>query len=159
MTDSMNELEALTGQAAAADADALPPVAPAAPVDENGQPLPPPLDYAAEAAGAVDFFAAMITGYCPKTESIWSQQTKARVSAAVAPVFAKYNFTLGNMPPEVTLLIVAGPPLYASAKLIAAQMQADKAEAAKEKPKAEAPGAPIDTSPPQEVHEQIKLYQ
>lgn len=155
MDDITIELDALTAQAAAADLDALPPVAP---VTETGEPLPPPLDYAAEATGAVDFFAAMITGYCPKTEPIWTQQTKARVAAAVAPVFAKYNFTLGNMPPEITLLIVAGPPLYASAKLIAEQVKTDKA-AAKAEQKEEAAGVTVETSPDQEVHEQVKLYQ
>jgi len=156
MSDAINELDALTATAAAIDADTLPPVAP---VDENGQPLPPPLDYATEAAGAVDFFAAMITGYCPKTEPIWSPATRSRVAAAVAPVFEKYNFTLGAMPPELTLLIVAGPPLYASAKLIAAQMQADKVESEKEAPKPENAAVKVEASPQQEVHDQVRLYQ
>lgn len=147
-----DDLSRLAGAAAEADADALPP--PPAGLDAAGQPVPLGPDYATEAAGAVEFFTAMATGYCPATSQIWTDQTKQRVSAALAPVFEKYAFSLGAMPPEVILLIVAGPPLFATARAIAAQVQSDRQKAAKEAAK------PEEKKEAPEVlrHPQVDLY-
>lgn len=155
MNEATAELEALAGACAQADAVAIP-VPP--PVDENGQPLPPPPDYATEAAGAVDFFAAMATGYCPKAEPIWSPACKGRVAAALVPVFEKYNFTMGGMPPEFALLLVAGPPLYQTSRLIAAQIAADRAEAAAKNPAPAEDKTGAEPVPPPLRHAQVDLY-
>jgi len=143
------ELDQLASQAAAADAESLP----AADQSTDGTEIDATPDYAHEANGCVDFFAALITGYCPKAEPIWTDKTKARVSAALAPVFEKYSFTMSAAPPELILLIIAGPPLFQSARLIAAQLQAERAAQPKAKPPAD------DQAPKPEVHDQVRLYQ
>lgn len=92
---------------------------------------PAALDYATEASAMVDMFAALVTGYEPKTLPIWDEPRKAGVSAALAPVLEKYAFTLGNIPPEFYLLVVIGPPLYQSSKIIAEGMNAKPAAPAR----------------------------
>lgn len=124
-------------------------------------------DYLTEARGTVDMFTAMMVGYAPKCESVWSEPAKARTAAALAPVMEKYGFNFGAMPPELTLIIVAGPLLWQSSRIVAAQMADDKAKAAKDKPKAD-PSDPLtrathptgqpESAPAQEVHDQVKLY-
>lgn len=150
-----NELNQLHGLALEADALALPPAPP--PVGEDGQPLPPPPDFVTEAAGAVDMFSALVVGYCPTAETIWTVETKGRIAAALAPVMEKYGVTFGTLPPEITLIFVAGPPLWQSSKLVAQQINADKAKAAEEKPRQVQQAQQAET-PIQEVHAQMGLY-
>ena len=133
------------------------------------------MDFATEARGAVDMFAAMVTGYAPKAEPLWTEGAKTRVSMALAPVMEKYGFSFGAMPCEVTLLIVAGPLLWQTSRIVAAQMQADRAQDVKAKPVKEAPADPltraaqpqapdqpkagdVHQAPMPEVHDQMKLY-
>lgn len=124
---------------------------------------PPPINYAGEAAMTVDTIAALITGYCPATSDLWTDDKKQAVSAALAPVYEKYGFTLGGMPCELVLIITAGPLLYQSSKLIATQMAKEKqviqavtkaTDAAKGKPAPDKPESP-------EIlrHPQTGLYQ
>lgn len=129
-------------------------------------PPPPPRDYMIEAAGAVDTFAALAVGYAPKAADLWDTEAKNRITAALAPVMEKYNFSLGALPPELTLLIVAGPVLYQTSRVIASQMADQRAKA---KPPAVAkPADPhagqLGTQRPNEspelaVHPQTALYQ
>lgn len=103
---------------------------------EGAVPMPeaqPGPDYHREASGAVDMFAAMLTGFAPKAADIWTPGTKQAVAGAMVPVMEKYGFSFGAMPPEVLLLIVAGPPVYQSARLMADTIEEKRAEAAKEK--------------------------
>lgn len=158
------ELDQLHGLAIAADAEAIPATPEAPPVDENGQPLPPPPDFSTEAAGAVDMFSALVVGYCPKAESIWTPETKGRIAGALAPVMEKYGVTFGSLPPEVMLLIVAGPPLWQSSRLLAEQINADREKARQVQgktpegpPAGIAPPAP-EEHPMQERHPQMGLY-
>lgn len=164
-------LDALAGAAAAADAAAIA-AAPAAVPDPNAPPEEPPTDYATAAMGAVDMFAGLVCGYAPAAATIWTEPTKARVAAAMAPVMEKYGFTLGNMPPELVLIVVAGPPLFQSSRLVAAQIAADKGKAAerdkgdtgaiyaeasgKPGPTADGAAAPAAGDPPR--HAQEALY-
>ena len=170
------DLDNLEGIAAQADAGAVsmdnPPGA-----DGQGADLVAPQgpDYMTEARGAVDLFATMVVGYAPKAESIWTEPAKARTAAALAPVLEKYGFSFGAMPCELTLIIVAGPLLWQSSRIVAAQMAEDKAKAAKDKPaktdqadtvsdvmaKAAEPtptGQP-ENAPATPVHDQMRLYQ
>jgi hypothetical protein len=98
---------------------------------EDGQPLPPaePVkDFAGEARAAVDTFAALAVGYAPAAGDLWDDAAKSRIAAALGPVMEKYGFSLGALPPELTLIIVAGPVLYQTSKIIAAQMADQKAK-------------------------------
>jgi hypothetical protein len=87
-------------------------------------------DYFTEARGTVEFFGAMLDGYAPGAG--FKPDEVTRMAAAVAPVMEKYSFTLGAMPCELVALIVCGPVLYNSAKVVAAKLRTDQAEAARE---------------------------
>ena len=130
-----NELDQLAGIAAEADTAAAPPE-----LTPDGQPVQPAaaIDYATEAAAAVDMFAGLVTGYAP------------------APVLEKYGVSVGAMPPELLLIVTAGPLLYQTSKLVAAQMHAQKAKA----PAADtaAPPAGPAESPGPQIHPQVALY-
>lgn len=161
------DLDNLDHLATQADAGAVSIDNPQEAEGQGGELAPQGPDYMIEARGTVDMVTAMIVGYAPKCESVWTEPAKARTAAALAPVMEKYGFNFGAMPPELTLIIVAGPLLWQSSRIVAAQMAEDKAKAAKEKPKAEKPdpltmaaqptGQP-EPAPAQEVHDQVKLY-
>jgi hypothetical protein len=125
-----DELDNLAGLAAAADmgAAALDPVDPNVQAEPEAPAAP---DYMTEAQGTVAMFAALVVGYCPKAEPLWGPDVQGRIASALAPVMEKYGFSLGGMPPELTLVIVAGPVLYQSSKLVAAQMAAERVKVAK----------------------------
>lgn len=143
------ELNQLAGVVAATDAGAVPPE-----LTPDGQPVVP-VNFGLEAAGAVDMFAGLVTGYAPGTADLWNAEAKARVSATLAPVLEKYGVTIGTLPPELLLLMTAGPILWQSSKIIAAQMEADKAKA-KLKPATAAVEAEGGSAVAR--HEQEKLY-
>lgn len=128
------EFDALAEQAAQIDALAGVAAEPA-PGEEAAQ-LPAPIDYLTESRGAVDMVAALVVGFAPKAAEIWDDGTKNRVSAALAPVLEKYGFTFGAMPPEMLLVIVAGPPLWQSARLVADEVEAKRAKKAEAEAKA-----------------------
>ena len=165
----MDDLDNLQGVAAAADSNAA---------ELDGQNQAPGTevavieqgpDYMTEARGMVDLFAAMAVGYAPKAESVWTEQAKARTAAALVPVMEKYAFSMGAMPPELTLIIVAGPMLWQTSKIVAAQMAEEKAKAKpKEKDKpadgqgisevmAKPTGQP-EQGPATPTHPQMALY-
>ena len=145
------------------------------PVEEvTGEEAPQVADYATEARGAVDMFSAMVVGYAPKTQTVWTESAKTRTAMALAPVMEKYGFTFGALPPELTLMIVAGPLLWQSSRIVAAQMAEEKAKneppAKEEKtavenavmqpaPVTEKPVGQWEETPRPEVHPQVKLYQ
>ena len=87
-------------------------------------------DYGQEAAQCVDMFAALVCGYAPAAEVVWTEPARQRVAGALAPVLSKYGVTLGNIPPELVLGLVAGPMLWQSAKIVAQQVEGDKRQAA-----------------------------
>lgn len=148
------DLDALAGAAAAVDAENIAP-APGAPDDQPIVPAGP--NYEMEAAGIVGTFAALVKGYCPDTASIWTEGTCADVSAALAPTLEYYGWTMGAMPPWVITLVVAGPPLIETAKLVRARMDEKKAATAKDQP-AERDAPAVEVGPEQLVHPQVKLY-
>lgn len=131
-------LDQLEGIAAAADMGT-------AQVENPGAELPgqtpPGPDYGTEAAAMVDMLAALITGYEPKCAPHWGDDRRAGIVAALVPVMQKYNFTMGNIPVELTLLVMAGPPLYMSMKIISEEMKIRAAREVKEaKPEQETDG-------------------
>lgn len=126
----LDQLAGIAAQADSAVALVENPVA----ADAAQDPAAP--DYATEASALVDMVAAMICGYEPKCLPLWGDDRKAGISAALAPVMEKYNFTLGAIPPEITLLIMVGPPLYQSARIIADGMN-------KQQAKPQDPSAPV----------------
>jgi hypothetical protein len=81
----------------------------------------------------------------------------------------KYGVTLGALPPELTLLIVAGPPLYQSSRLVAEHTQRKKEEAERKKaeeaasqstgPRAARKPDGSGDSPDLMVHSQMGLFQ
>lgn len=161
------DLDNLDHIAANADAGAISMDNPQGVEGEGGELAPQGPDYMIEARGTVDMFTAMVVGYAPKCESVWTEPAKARTAAALAPVMEKYGFSFGAMPPELTLLIVAGPLLWQSSRIVAAQMADDKAKAAKDKAKDDKPdpmtmaAQPVgqyEQAPAQETHDQVKLY-
>lgn len=164
MNEDLNNLDHLVTQA---DAGAVSMDTTPGEGSEGGELAAQGVDYMTEARGTVDMFTAMMVGYAPKCETVWTEQAKARTAAALAPVMEKYGFNFGALPPELTLIIVAGPLLWQSSRIVAAQMAEDKAKAAKEKPKPEKPdpmtmaAQPVgqfEEAPAQEIHDQVKLY-
>lgn len=127
-------LDQLAGVAAAADLATADIENPGAPEAEA---VPAAPDYATEASGLTDIVAALITGYEPRTVPLWGDERKAQIAAALAPVMQKYNLTLGNMPPELTLLVMAGPPLYQSMRIIAERMKPQQGKQSEGATKAE----------------------
>lgn len=154
-----HELNGLAGLAAEVDGGAA---AVAAPGDPNAPELAPAgPDYSMEARGAVDMLGAMICGYSPKCEPLWGDDKKAAMAASVAPVMEKYGFTFGAMPCEMLALVVCGPVLYQSAKVIGREMAEEKARAAAvtgQPAPASATAAPVE-APEVARHPQMALHQ
>jgi hypothetical protein len=129
----MSDLDNMQHIAASADAGAIEADAAARgpELDENGQPVAvaAPVDYGQEAAAVVDVFSALATGYAPACADIWTPEAKARTAQALGPVLEKYGFSLGTMPPELTLAIVAGPLLWQTARTMATHTAQEKAKA------------------------------
>ena len=131
------------------------------PVDPNAPPPPPPTDYGREASGAVELFAGLVVGYAPKAAGTWNPEAKQRTAAALAPVLEKYGFTFGGMPPEIILALVAGPLLWQSSRVVAAQMEEERAKSAQaEKAQKADPIAAMPTDTPMQARSpQEALYQ
>lgn len=142
----------------------------------DAEPAAAVADYLGESRGAVDMMAALLVGFCPACETLWDADTKNRVAASLAPVMEYHGFTFGNAPPHLMLAIVAGPPVWASAKLIsahvaekrqAAQQASEKQQANEARQEAASQGKevfrPIRTGAPESpqvmVHPQMGLYQ
>lgn len=168
----MEELDKLDGMAAQADAGAVSMDTPQSEEGQGGELVPMGPDYMIEARGAVDMFAALVVGYAPKAADVWTDQAKHRTAAALAPVMEKYAFSFGSMPPELTLLIVAGPLLWQSSRIVAAQMAEEKAKAKKDTKPEQAttvtdvmeqaaqpkPTGQPEAAPATPVHDQVRLY-
>lgn len=151
----MDDLDNLTAQAAEADAGAIA-LDPAAQADAQAQ---APADFNREATIAVDMFAGLLCGFAPKCESIWTTQAKDRTAKALAPVLEKYGVTMDTLPVELGLVIVAGPLLWQSSKVVAAQIEADRRARPVDAQVKEANPAPESgQAPAAPVHEQVKLY-
>jgi hypothetical protein len=160
-----NELDALAGVAAAADAGAIE-ADNVGQQQEGGEVVPAGPDYGHEATGAVDMFTGLLVGYAPAAADIWTPEAKQRTAAALVPVMEKYGFSFGNLPPELTFVVVAGPLLWQSARVVGNQAAKDKAQAQakaqERKPDgiaaaAAAPGG-YETAPAPAVHPQTALY-
>lgn len=124
---------------------------------------PEATNYLMEAGATVDTFAALIGGYCPPAGELWTHDKKTAVAASLAPVMEKYSFTLGKMPVELVLIITAGPLLYQSSKIIAAQMVDEKTAKLKAKKQASAQDATVKGDMPADSpevlrHPQTALY-
>lgn len=154
---SLEDLKNLETETKALADDVAPP-APGAPAVDAPEETAQGVNYTQHAEAMVDLFVGVLTGYAPETSAIWSHDTKARVAAALAPVMEKYNFNVSNLPPEITLLIMAAPPLYQSAKIVAEQMRQDRLP----KKTAENPASPAEVKPEDQhnpgVHPQMALY-
>lgn len=145
-------MDSLDNLAAQADADHLG----AAPDGTLIADQPAPVNYATEAAGGVDMFAAMVGGYCPPAGALFTDDKKQAIVAAMVPVMEKYNFSFGALPCELVLAIVAGPVLYQASKLVAKQMreESEQAKATAPAPKVDAP----EQAPETKRHPQEALY-
>jgi len=84
-------------------------------------------DYGKGAAGIVDLVSAMLDGYAPGAG--WGDKQRGMMAASIAPVLEKYGWDLNSaMPCEVVALMVCGPALYQSAKVVALKIQTDRLE-------------------------------
>jgi len=83
------------------------------------------LSYSEEAEMAVDLFVEMATAYEVKVAALWPVSTRRKVAAALAAVLKKYNFSLLRSP-EIALIVVAGPVLFKTSKMIAENINAAK---------------------------------
>lgn len=129
----------------------------------GGEPVPAAIDYHLEASKMIDTIAAMLVGYCPPTAAVWVPERKAAVIEALVPVMQKYGITMDYLPCELVLIMVAGPALYQTAKLVAAQMREDVKKAAAERANNPAPDKPakpgeVSGAPSTAVHPQTALY-
>lgn len=162
----MSDLDNMAAVVAEADAGAVAADAAATGQAQEGAELVPAgPNYAGEAQGAVDMFTGLLVGYAPGTAEIWTPEAKQRTAAALAPVLEKYGFTFGNLPPEITLLVVAGPLVWQSARVVGQQAAKDKAQAQakaqEQKPNgiAAAAAGEVGMAPAPPVHPQTALYQ
>lgn len=159
----MSDLDNMQHIAASADAGAIEADAAARgpELDESGQPIAPPapVDYGSEAAAVVDVFTALATGYAPACGDIWTPEAKARTAQALGPVMEKYGFSIGTMPPELTLAIVAGPLLWQTARAMATQTATEKAKArSAQVGTQQSPQAAAMEAPELKTHPQTALY-
>jgi hypothetical protein len=82
-------------------------------------------DYAKGAAGIVELVSAMLDGYAPGAG--WQEAQRTQMAASIAPVLEKYGWDLNTaMPCELVALMVCGPALYQSAKVVALKIQTDR---------------------------------
>lgn len=82
-------------------------------------------DYGKGAAGIVELVSAMLDGYAPGAG--WPEQQRTQMAASIAPVLEKYGWDLNTaMPCELVALMVCGPALYQSAKVVALKIQTDR---------------------------------
>ena len=126
---AMPGLDALAGMAAQADAEAAGVLNPAAPGAPGAQADMGP-DYMKGAAGLVDLASAALDGYAPGAG--WPEEKRALMAASIAPVLEKYGWNVeGTLPCELVALMVCGPALYQSAKLVALKIATDRAELAR----------------------------
>lgn len=151
--EDLNKLETESKSLADELAQAAPGAAAVDGAVEPGQVV----NFGDNAKAMVDLFVGLLTGYAPDTLDIWTDETKARVAASLAPVMEKYNFNVGNLPPELTLLIMAGPPLYQSARIIAEQMRKDRLPKKPANESSVTDQAPDDPHNPG-THSQMALY-
>lgn len=87
-------------------------------------------DYGKGAAGIVELISAMLDGYAPGAG--WSDKQRGMMAASIAPVLEKYGWDLNSaMPCELVALMVCGPALYQSAKVVALKIQTDRIELAR----------------------------
>lgn len=82
-----------------------------------------PASFLDDASMCVDLFVMFAIEYCPPVEPLWPKDKKQKVSQALSVVFKKYNFSFARFGPEIGLLVVAGPVLYQTSKMIALHMQ------------------------------------
>lgn len=160
----------LQNQAAALDAENTPigqvPNEGVAPGEPSGP------DYGMESKAVVDMVGALVVGYAPEAADVWSEPTKSAIAQAMAPVMEKYGMSVGTMPPELTLIVVAGPVCWQTAKIISEKRERDARNRQRRNADAVAhfattrglaggaPGEPESgEAPGPAVHEQVKLYQ
>ncbi|HDR9355046.1 TPA: hypothetical protein QDB44_000882 [Burkholderia vietnamiensis] len=114
---------ALDSVAAGVDAEAAATLNPGAAVPP-GQPAPGP-DYARGAMGLVDLASAALDGYAPGAG--WGDQQRAKMAASIAPVLEKYGWDVESSAPcELVALLICGPALYQSAKIVALKIMQDR---------------------------------
>lgn len=118
-------LDALGGMVGSVDAEAAAALNPAMSAGAPGAQQDMGPDYAKGAAGMVDLLSSMIDGYAPGAG--WQDAQRARMAASVAPVLEKYGWDIeGSMSCELIALMVCGPALYQSAKIVALKIQTDR---------------------------------
>jgi hypothetical protein len=153
----MDTLADLSALAASTDTETQAALAAETPPDPNAPPPPPGFDE--QAVDLVNTFAGLVTAYAPDAAAIWTPEARSQAAAVMAPVMEKYNFSMANLPPELTAAIVVGPLLWQTSKVVALKMKAGKAETAP--PGHEGPRqaeAPLDVAPGAPVHTQMALY-
>ena len=96
------------------------------------------IDHAGEARALIDFFAESLIPFYPTLAKVYQDDTRARMASALAPLMAKYNFTLdgvlGRWWPEINAAIVCGPVLLQTWREIRNQKQDQASEAARAEP-------------------------
>lgn len=82
-------------------------------------------DYGKGAAGIVELVSAMLDGYAPGAG--WAEPQRTQMAASIAPVLEKYGWDLNTvMPCELVAIMVCGPALYQSAKIVTLKIQTDR---------------------------------
>jgi hypothetical protein len=117
-------LDSLNGMAAEADAAAHAAMNPdaAAQAAEAAANAP---DYQRGASAMVDMVSAMLDGYAPGAG--WNEPTRGRMAASLAPVFEKYGLDVETaLPCELVAIMVCGPAVYQSARVVALKIQTDR---------------------------------
>lgn len=92
----------------------------------------PPGSFSDDASMCVDVFVDLSITYCPQVAPLWPEDKRRAVASALGRVFEKYNFTFARFGPEIALLMVAGPVLLQTSKVIAQQMNEQAARDAEQ---------------------------
>lgn len=124
------------------------------PVDPNAPPEPPGREE--QARDMVNAFVGLAAGYAPEVQNHWPEAQIQASAAVIAPLLEKYNFSLTNIPPELMAIIVLGPPLYQTAKVIARKIESDRRQ--EKAVPAQKHEEQMTVTPDTPTHEQMGLY-
>lgn len=127
-----DELEALTGEAAAVDLVNAPAPVPGA--EDQSTPVTVTGNEAAEIAGLLTIVTGLFSPVFPSLAEIYTKETIQSIADAAVPVMAKRGWTtgalLGRYAEEITLCAVAFPVAFATYQGISADVaKAKKASA------------------------------
>ncbi len=145
------DLAALQSEAIALEAETAP--AAEVPAGEGAAPPAAPVDYQGDAQGLVNIAAESLAAFYPSTAAVLTDDKRAKIAGALAPVLQKYGWDMGSIFGKFGAEIGLAFALSQVAIPLSKAIKADRAAAAVEQgaPPAPPPAAPspaTTTAPP-----------